>query len=507
MARNKIDGTVWGLAVFILFSVVFAVGWYFARSESQTNSDALVTAQNKAQNLETDLKGTLEEVRTLKALIGRGENEDVGVGESASSDTINGSITKYMQENMADGTDNPGNLEGVLTRTFNSNNKNIQSANDRQQQLALRTDEYQQMVASKDGEIVQIDEALKQAKMQLQQQEINHSEELAQREAQITALSQEKTAVESELAALRVDTQRRIDDLSGDIAQKRQAIIELRRQVVESQDLSFATADGMITSVDQPDLKCYINLGEADGLRTGITFSVYNQNNSGVGRNNTGEIKGKIEIVDILGPHRAQANILMQKDDQPVAPDDQIYSPVFQSGQALEIVVAGVVSQDGLDREQFRRLVTAAGASIVAEVDGEGQFADGKGNVIQKEDAAARINSGTRFLVIAGQGNLDTEDTDVQIRSQAIRTSTEVLKDKALNLGIQEIGLSTFLEHIGYSRKQLSWSSESQQPFPRKRTTQKGQTYSSGQVSGLYSDRKKANTESSGQTSGVYSRD
>lgn len=507
MARNKIDGTVIGLAIFILLSVVFAVGWYFAHSDSQTNADALVAAQNQTQNLQTDVKGQIEELRTLKALIGRGENEDVGVGEGAASDTINGSIRNFIQDNTADGTDSPGSLEIALTRTLNSNNKNIQSANDRQQQLALRTNEFQQMVESKDGEIVQIDEALKQAKQELKQQEADHSEQLAQREAQINALSQEKNAVESELAALRVDAQRRIDDLSTDVAQKRQAIIELRRQLVESQDFSIATADGLITSVDQPDLKCYVNIGEADGLRTGNTFSVYSRNNSGVGRNDNSEIKGKIEIVDILGPHRAQANILTQENDLPIAPDDQIYSPVFQSGQSLQIVVAGVVSQDGLDREQFRRLVTAAGAKIVAEVNGEGQFTDGRGTVIQKEDAASRINSGTRFLVIAGQGNLNTDDTSVQTKSQAIRTSTEVLQDKALNLGIQEIGLSTFLEHIGYSRKQLSWSAESQQPFPRKRASRKGPTVSMGQVSGLYSDRKRPNTESKGQTSGVYSRD
>ena len=158
--------------------------------------------------------------------------------------------------------------------------------------------------------------------------------------------------------------------------------------------------------------------------------------------------------------------------------------------------------------------MNAAGARIVSEVDDEGEFGDGRGNRLTRDEAEDRITSRTRFLVIADQGDSDASDTNVQQLAQKIRENTQVLKDKALNLGIHEIGLSTFLEHIGYSRKQVSWTPERQQPFPGKLVngarspsvnSTSGRRHSLGAVSGLYSGRKVPVTESYGQTSGVYS--
>lgn len=513
MAQNK-NGPIIGLAIFILLSVVFAVGWYMTYSDNQTTSSALLAAQNKTQDLEGTVKALNADLDTMKGLIGEGQNEDVGTGEAAAADTINGRVTAMLQDLGGDGTDVPASLMSGVLKESAANYANTQSANDRQQLLALRTREYQQMVTSKDGEIVQIQDALTQAEEKLKTQEVNHSEELAQREATIDALSKEKSDLDRLLADVRVQSQRVIDGLNQDVAAKRQAIIDLRKRLVQQEDLTFARPDGLITSVDQSSKLCYVDIGEADGLQTGVTFSVYSQENSGVGRNNTSEIKGKIEIVDILGPHRAEGRIVTQEPGLPIATDDPIYSPIFQTGQSLEVVIAGRVSVDGLNRQQLRRLVTAAGARIVSEVDDEGQFADGRGNPITREEAAARITSNTRFIVIADQGDQDSADGKVVELSRTIRQSTQVLKDKALNLGIHEIGLATFLEHIGYSRKQISWTQESQRPFPGKlvngaRSSQVNSSYgrreSGGAVSGLFYPDRRKRTESYGQTSGVYS--
>lgn len=513
MAQNK-NGPIIGLAIFIMLSVLLAVGFYMVWADNQKLSSDLLQAQNKAQETESTLKAELAGSNTLKGLIGSGQNDEIGVGETTDSATINGRVTALLTDVAADGTSAPGSLIDAVDQQTSASWKNTQSATDRQLQLQKRTADYNAMVASKDEEIKQIKAARNRAEEQLQQREATHSEELAQREATIDSLSQDKTKLERELADTVVQYQRQIDSLNIDIATKRQAIIALRKRLVDAQDLTFSTPDGLITSVDQPSQLVYVNLGENDGLRTGVTFSVYTPVNSGVGRNDTSEIKGEIEIVDILGPHRAEGRIVSQRPDVPIAADDPIYSPIFQTGQSLEIAIAGKVSIDGLDRQQLVRLVNAAGARIVSEVDDEGEFGDGRGNRLTRDEAEDRITSRTRFLVIADQGDSDASDTNVQQLAQKIRENTQVLKDKALNLGIHEIGLSTFLEHIGYSRKQVSWTPERQQPFPGKLVngarspsvnSTSGRRHSLGAVSGLYSGRKVPVTESYGQTSGVYS--
>lgn len=514
MAQNK-NGPIIGLAIFIMLSVLLAVGFYMTWADNQKLTTDLLTAQNKAQETESSLKAQIAGSNTLKGLIGAGQNDEIGVGETGDTSTINGRVTARLTDVAADGTSAPASLLDAVQQKTNASWQNTQSATDRQNQLNKRTEDYNNMVQSKDAEIAQIKAARNRAEEQLQQREATHSEELAQREATIDDLSKEKSRLERELADTVVQYQRQIDALNIDVATKRQSIIALRKRLVDAQDLTFSTPDGLITSVDQLSELVYINLGENDGLRTGVTFSVYTPVNSGVGRNDTSEIKGRIEIVDILGAHRAEGRIVQQREDLPIAADDPVYSPIFQTGQSLEIAIAGRVSVDGLDREQLIRLVNAAGARIISEVDDEGDFTDGRGNRLSREEAEKRITSRTRFLVIADQGDSESSDTNVQKLAQKIRENTQVLKDKALNLGIHEIGLSTFLEHIGYSRKQVSWTPERQQPFPGKLVNgarssavnaTSGQRFSLGNVSGLYSDRKKAVTESYGQTSGVYSQ-
>ena len=512
MAQNK-NGPVIGLAIFMVLSVVFAVFWYMTATDNQLKDAALTKAANDNQELTGTVRVQTEQLNTLKRLIGRGEGEDVGEGESA-GDTINGSVTSLLQDLAADGTAVDPDLEGAVRRLASESDKNSWSATDRLKQVKDRTKDLNDTVVSKDGEIKQIQTALADAEQKLVDQEAKHSEELAQREEEIKTLRAQNSTLENEFAAFKVSSGLQIEDLNRDVNQKRSAIIALQRRLREQQDLSFSKPDGIVTTVDHNQNRCYIDLGSADGLRTGVTFSVYRQDNYGVGRTNITDIKGKIEVVSILGAHRAAARIVSQKTGFPIGENDLIYSPIFQTGQALEIVVVGKISTDGLDRDQFRRLVSAAGARIVSEVDDIGDFADGKGTNISREEAVSRMTSRTRYIIIADQGDDDTQDVELQILSKKIKDNSGVLREQALNLGIHEVGLSTFLEHVGYSRKQISWTPESGAAFPGKlangsRSSAVNATFgnrqSSAVISGQYSECGAAPTVSSGQNSKAFS--
>ena len=295
---------------------------------------------------------------------------------------------------------------------------------------------------------------------------------------------------------------------------KRVAIENLRRQLREKEDPRFATPDGLITSVDHNQDLAFINIGRNDGIQVGTKFSVYSQDNSGVGRNNTSDIKGKIEITEVIGARQSKGVILEQSRKNPIGPDDPVYSPIFQSGQSLELVVVGRVRQDGLNREGFMRLVTAHGAKIVAQVDDNGDFADGKGNLIDIEDAKARITSNTRYIVIADQGDLKAGilDSEVQKLLKKIRDNSNVLRERTLNLGIHEVGLATFLEHVGYKRRQISWTPTNGLPYPGRLTNGSRSSHvndilrdraSHGNVSGLFTGKTKQ-LESFGTVSGAF---
>ena len=513
MAQNK-NGPVWGLAVFMVLSGMFAFFWYRTYSDNQAMAMQLQTSQASERESKGIVSDQIAELNALKSLIGRAETEDTGVGESAGEDTISGGVKKLLRDEAADGSGTLDSLEYAVLEKSAENARNDWSATHRQNLLNQKARDLMETIVGKDGVILTHKEALVRAEQKLIEQEARHSEELQAREETIDTLRAEKRQIQSEFATYRTAKEREVEDLVADINLKRHSVVQLRKQLREKEDPSFSTPDGLVTTVDHNNERCYIDLGSADGLRVGVTFSVYQRKHSGVGRRSTDDIKGKIEVVDILGPHRAEARIVNNEAGVPVAAEDPIYSPIFQAGQAMEIAVAGRIALDGMNRDQFRRLVAANGAKITVEVDDEGRFTDGKGQEISSDEAASRISSRTRFLVLADLGDQEgSENEELQSIYDRIRENTSILTNEAENRGVYELGLATFLEHIGYSRKQLAWKPESPFGFPGKLTNGArsatvggtvGRRQSSAAVSSLFTKRKRPPVVSSGAISEAY---
>ena len=84
--------------------------------------------------------------------------------------------------------------------------------------------------------------------------------------------------------------------------------------------------DGEIIHVNQKSGSVWINVGQADGLRRQVTFSVVGADKS-VGKYQP--TKGRIEVVELLGPHFAECRILDDKITDPLVPGDKIFTPFW----------------------------------------------------------------------------------------------------------------------------------------------------------------------------------
>ena len=224
MAQNK-NGPIIGLAIFMLLSVVLAVFWYLNAADLQLKDAQLAKAASDNQNLTGIVRVRDEQLNTLKRLIGKGESVEVGEGETTDAATVNGGVTKLLQDLAGDGTDAPLNLEAAVRSASSESQKNSFSATDRLKQVQDRTVDLNNTIVSKDGEIKQIQTALNDAEKKLVEQEAKHSEELAQREEEIRGLRAKNIAIENEYEAYKVTAGIQIEDLNTDIRAKRQAII------------------------------------------------------------------------------------------------------------------------------------------------------------------------------------------------------------------------------------------------------------------------------------------
>ncbi len=507
MAAQNNTGMVITLSCFVLLSVVLGVFTYLTVTHNSELTTQLNTKSTEATESAGKLREAVQDLDTLKNRIGvAGEVTDIVT-------TVNTNIAKIA----ANGTATDLALAPALDKTSIDRDIHNFASNDRKKQLEDKTRELQETIQKKDAAIASHQKAASDAEAALRQKETQHSEELDARRKEIDELRAERNTLQEQYNTFKTQAERNIADLNDEIAQKRNAIVVLRQKLFEQEDLSFDRPDGAITFVDQNRLACYVDLGIRDELQVGTTFSVYTKNNNGVGRRNTEDVKGRIEIVALMGPHQSEARIVFQDQNRPIAAQDPIYSPLFTSGQKLEIAVAGLMDFDGNpgdDTDEFLQIVRGTRAKVAVRTNALGELVDEDGQPLGADALKTKITEKTRFLVIGDTGaEAQSENPELQAIYRKIQQNADKMRTAAESNGVYVISLSSFLEYIGYSKKRLAWSPT--EPFPGRlvngaKSTSVGaglgSRQSSAAISGAFSSRKKVNAPSMGSVSGLYSK-
>ncbi len=507
------------LSFFIVMTVVLGAVTAIRHSTATQLESELRQASRDREDAETALRREQDKVATLLTIIGQ-EGAEVGQLGDPAPNTVAGSILRKIQSpRVTDESAAASSLEAALDKAVTDRDVEAIAALSRRLDLQNYITEMQEALAAKDEEIATQQAGREKAEADLRKALEDHTEKLASINRQFTQTRNELNELQIEYADYRESIQRELARLEADNSDKRQALLALRKELFRQQDISFATPDGIVASVDQPQLLAYINLGSADGLREGTTFSVYTSDNRGVGRRNTDDIKGRIEVVDIMEPHLARASITYQDPARPVAKGDPIYSPVFTSGVPMEVAIAGLIDFDGSpgsDREELLKLITAQGARVAVQVDDNGNFVDGSGEILTEQEARGSITPATRFLIIGDLGEDASDDSKDEKRLttyRQIQTNTKELRRQAENHAVFEVGLPAFLEFLGYTRKRQLFRSGEVFPRPlanggRSQSVDAplGNRESSAVISGAFSRRRSARRTSLGHVSGIYEK-
>ena len=506
MASKDSNGLVISLSIFVLLTIGLGVAWYMTWAYSADVQRQLVKAQAEKTKAEGVLRTTLDERKSLQDLIGiPGETDDVvKVGK------------EEIAKRASDGSSSALPLQTAMIKTATDRDISTAAATERSILLQAKADELAAAIARHENTMKSLQAKVAEKEEELRKKEALHGEQMGAREKLIEDLRKDLRVEQDKYATLQTQTSRQIDELENDIREKREALIVLTQKAHELEDLSFEREDGRLVFVDQSSLKGSIDLGSRDELRVGTTFSVYKKNNSGVGRRSTEDIKGKIEVIKITGDHGAVVRIVDQLDGNPLAKDDPIYSPIFSSGQKLEIAVAGLLDFDGNpggDRDEFIRLITGANAHIAVQISDEAKLVDQDKNELTEADPVGTLmNEKTRFLIIGdlGESNL-TQDTVKQALYQKMQQHAARMRKAALNHGIRVVSLSSFLEYIGYSRKNIAFIDGNVFPgilnngaLSSTITSSPRRASSTSGVSGLYANPKRQPAASNGATSALF---
>lgn len=509
MAQRN-TGTIIFLAIFMVLTIAIGIFWGISHSDASAKLAELDKARKDKTTADATIRQLTQERETLLALIGReGEGDANAVATELDE--------RLASARLSDLTDGARSMELALDKAATNRDMQAGAANSRQVDLQNKIDELQQMIVSKDDEIKTHREGREAAERELSEQQARHSEEIARLDEENGEVNRRLRAVQEDLDAYTTETDRTIALLNNDNREKRAAVRALRRRLFEKDDVSFATADGLISSVDQISQRVYINLGLKDELQVGTTFSVYMASHNGIGRRDSSDIKASIEVISVSGPHVAEARITRQDLERPVAKGDPIYSPIFTAGLPVEVAVAGLIDFDGspgTDRDELLRMITDRGAKVTVQVGDDGQFITRSGESMTEQEATNAISETTRFLVIADLGK-DVDEEDVNetrlLTFREIQRNTGLLQRQAENHGVYEIGLSAFLEFLGYTRKRTAWRAgqtfKAVLPNGAKSASvdaATGNRISTGTVSQKYTTRRRYSNTSQGAVSELF---
>ena len=205
-----------------------------------------------------------------------------------------------------------------------------------------------------------------------------------------------------------------------------------------SADLTSALqiADGHIVRVVVGEDITYISLGREDGVRRGMTFSVYSRL-GGI----TPDGKGKATL-EVVNPFEttSECRVTSTTPGQPIVENDVIANPVFDKNRKLNFLVAGDFDLDfdgKIDDEGGKKvtaLIEQAGGNVVNAIDTQTDFA---------------VLGGAPPLVMVSEGEDSPEVRERAAQLEVNRKAFDKIVNEAKALSIPVLTRTQFLHFIG----------------------------------------------------------
>lgn len=426
--------------LFGMASLILGVMTYISYREYARISNEVTTAREAQATFESQAERQREDIAALSRIIGF-PGLDIGGGQPGET-TVLGQFAEVLQ--TYGGNDQGASFDQTLDNmrahinTLQANITQAQTQLDQQTQELLAAEGLGQdnidtligRQTTDEGTLVQ--------RINLNAEEIADLErDIDTWRGDLQRAQQEKEDLRDQLVQLREEGLRLITLLDDRIQALNDELNRLR-------EVAFDIPHGHIVRVENVTQLVYIDIGSSDLLRPGVAFNVYVQNPRDNGRGPQ-DIKGSIEVVQILSNRQAEARVISEDHSRPISPGDPIYSPIWQAGVAEEFAFVGLMDLDDDGKSDWIRLeelVQLFGGRIEFYVDDEGNIQPGTGTVSEF----------TTYLVVGEIPNPDDffGDPERQEIAANIQALHQRLTQDAQRYGVRVLRRNDFLTHIGW---------------------------------------------------------
>jgi hypothetical protein len=436
MASRESQGLQVALILFVMVTVVLAVTTYVYFRKSEEKIKMAQAERAKARQAEQAALTLQFQNQLLKHILGYEEKKEAelaSIKQSLGGDKLMEQIWSNYEQDMnmygAGFTGDKLNYRSLpehLVTTIGNRNKSLADA------IVIQRDLEAQREQARNAEIARAqkaENALAAAQSDYSSERTTFTTRLDTQKTQNQKLTADLAARNTQIDQLQASKQEEIERLEREKTQLATLVEAFKDERMRNRVTTYETPDGEVTYVDQGSRLVWIDLGEADGLKRQMSFSVYDQAETGVTK---GKIKGRIEVTKVMDAHRAEARILEDELADPILQGDKVYSPSFRKGQKTHFALAGFLDVDGdgkSDQEMVKSLITTNGGVVDCELLPDGTI-------------AGKMTLETRFFV---KGDAPTEKTAPAL----IKGFTE-LSGEATRLGIESMSLATLLDRMGY---------------------------------------------------------
>ena len=280
---------------------------------------------------------------------------------------------------------------------------------------------------------------------------------------------------------------RQLRDVGQEIREKN---IKMAEELADIKNPNIEHPAGKIISVDQRAGTAIVDIGDADGLLVRMMFSVYHSSMLGlsfhtapVGRDPVycdvckrevarGVTKASVEVMQILGPHRAEVRILDDILNDPIMPGDVVYSPIWRPGQKLRFALSAGMSLPGATieagTEAIIRLIEMNGGVIDCWINESAEEGE--------EPLQGFITDLTNFIVV--------NEKIAHVLDPEVARAHQGLVESAKNRAIKAISLEDLLSRLGWRNMTPVYTHGSQEFTPAMRVIPQHQG-AVGQSSGV----------------------
>ncbi len=417
MAARENQGLQAALIVFVLITIALAVTTYIYFRSSEEAHAAADAAQQQIQQAQAATQGALDENQKLKEMLGFDIAEKLPVIEKRFADDMAQFGADYPDTDPK----NYRTLPDYLANAALAKHRTTVEAEKREAQALAEK-------AATEDRVMKEKQAVEAANQQLvstyEQERNDFKTERARVTQQMQQIAGSLRTKDLEIAAAKTAGTQAVERFQAQVNDLQNTLESLLNQKREREQTNFDTAHGRITTVSPAERTVLIDLGLADGLQRHTTFSVYDQDTNEYSPQN---IKGEIEVTNLLGRHLAEARVLGDDNSNPIVRGDLIYTPAWRPGVFLHFAVAGFIdiNGDGVeDRELLRNIIHS------------------NGGVIDTEDDPSKMTVSTRYLIIGERPDETTGETSRAIFTNMYQRSTE--------LGVELMPLPRFLSLMGY---------------------------------------------------------